>query len=159
MKPGNVMITPAGHVKVLDFGLAKLLEAPGASPSTDSLAATITAATASPGTRAGAILGTLSYMSPEQAQGKAVDARSDVFSLGAVFYEMLAGRRPFQGDSNLLTLTAILRDSPPPLKTLQPGVPLKSSGSFHALSRSGPRTGTHRQPRCATTSPPARLAR
>jgi formylglycine-generating enzyme required for sulfatase activity/predicted esterase len=124
MKPGNVMITPAGHVKVLDFGLAKLLEAPGASSSKDSLAATITAATAAPGTQAGTILGTLSYMSPEQAQGKPVDARSDVFSLGTVLYEMFAGRRPFQGDSNLLTLTAILRDSPPALKTQVPDAPV-----------------------------------
>ena len=125
IKPGNVIVARSGQVKVLDFGLAKLLDAEtAASPtSTDSLAATITAATASPGTRQGAVLGTLAYMSPEQAQGKPVDARSDVFSFGCVLYEMFSGKRPFQQDSNLLTLAAILRDPVPPLKSVRPDVP------------------------------------
>jgi eukaryotic-like serine/threonine-protein kinase len=127
IKPANVMITPAGQVKVLDFGLAKLLEVRGAGSvagsSPDSLAATITGATAAPGTLQGAVLGTLAYMSPEQAQGKPVDARSDVFSLGEVVYEMFAGKRAFQGDSNLMTLASILRDPAPPVKAARPDAP------------------------------------
>ncbi|MEO8431180.1 MAG: protein kinase [Acidobacteriota bacterium] len=121
VKPGNVLVGPSGRVKVLDFGLAKLVE-PDAPPGaeTDS---TATAATAFERTRQGVILGTIAYMSPEQAVGQGVDARSDVFSLGSVVYEMLAGRRPFQGDSHLLTLTAILRDPPPPLKSVRSDVP------------------------------------
>ena len=122
VKPANVIVGPGGRVKVLDFGLAKLAErdAGGVLVTSDS---TATAASLVERTRQGVILGTVAYMSPEQAEGKAVDARSDVFSLGAVLYEMLAGRRPFEGNSYLQTLTAILRDPPPPLATIRPDVP------------------------------------
>jgi eukaryotic-like serine/threonine-protein kinase len=112
IKPANVMITTDGRAKVLDFGLAKLAERPAGD-------ATVTAV----GTRAGTILGTAAYMSPEQAQGEPADARSDLFSLGAVLYEMIAGRRPFGGTSDVGVLTAILRDAPPPLATAQPAAP------------------------------------
>jgi formylglycine-generating enzyme required for sulfatase activity/predicted Ser/Thr protein kinase len=122
VKPANVIVGARGRVKVLDFGLAKLMERePGGVLLTSD--STATAASLVERTRHGVILGTVAYMSPEQAEGKPVDARSDVFSLGAVLYEMLAGRRPFEGDSYLQTLTAILRDAPPPLATIRPEVP------------------------------------
>src|SRR5229473_4112975 len=116
LKPGNIMVTEEGRVKVLDFGLAKLTEP--APPGEDEETRTI-----KPGTEDGAILGTISYMSPEQAEGKPVDARSDIFSLGAVLYEMATGSRAFQGSSKLSTLTAILRENPKPPSELAAGVP------------------------------------
>jgi dienelactone hydrolase len=112
VKPANIMITPAGHVKVLDFGLAKLAER----TVVDEAAPTVTVGRP---TEDGRILGTLAYMSPEQAEGKPVDSRSDVFSFGVVLYEMLAGKRPFGGESRLSTLTALMRDPPVPLKTVR----------------------------------------
>ena len=124
VKPANIMLSDAGRVKVLDFGLAKLMEPAGSSDARSTATGGSTSETLDPKTREGALLGTAAYMSPEQAEGMPVDARSDVFSLGSVLYEMLAGRRPFQGkNSQASLLTAILRDAPPPLKSQRAGVP------------------------------------
>ncbi|HTB11159.1 MAG TPA: serine/threonine-protein kinase [Bryobacteraceae bacterium] len=119
LKPGNVMVTDSGLVKVLDFGLAKLTDRGPASNINDN---TQTIADA-PLTVEGSIIGTVSYMSPEQAQGKKVDTRSDIFSFGVVFYEMLTGTRAFSGDSALSTLSAILRDEHKPMVEIAPDVP------------------------------------
>lgn len=124
LKPDNVVLTDDGVPKILDFGLGKLI-GDGDSHDDGPLAEAPTATVQSSPhlTRAGQVIGTLAYMSPEQVHGRSVDARSDVFSFGVLLYEMLSGTRPFAGESNLDTATAILRDDPAPLDELRRDVP------------------------------------
>jgi serine/threonine protein kinase len=108
LKPRNVLVSDDGRVKVLDFGLAKLLPSPGHSDATRSTTVAVQ-------TEEGQILGTAAYMSPEQAEGGNVDARSDIFSFGSMLYEMATGSRPFTGNSTLSTISAILTKEPSPM--------------------------------------------
>ena len=118
LKPGNVMLTQSG-VKLMDFGLAKSLPS-GASVSS-SLTVNLSSPPANPPlTEKGMIVGTFQYMSPEQVQGKEVDGRSDIFSLGAVLYEMVTGKRAFEGKSQLSVAAAILENEPPPIRSVKP---------------------------------------
>jgi Tol biopolymer transport system component/predicted Ser/Thr protein kinase len=121
LKPGNVMLTKTG-VKLLDFGLAKLKKTPG--PLTYSGMSNLAGETTqASGTGIGTLLGTMPYMSPEQVEGRDVDARSDIFSFGAVLYEMVTGQRAFNGDSPASVIGAILKDEPARISTLQPLAP------------------------------------
>src|SRR5579864_2027882 len=103
LKPANIMVTSEGFVKLLDFGLAKHV-------------APASAGEAETETIEGTVLGTAAYMAPEQAEGKPLDARSDVFSFGAVLYELLSGRRAFEGENSISTMAAILHKEPAPLE-------------------------------------------
>ena len=105
LKPENLFITRDGRVKILDFGIAKLTTP---EPTADRAMATLTTQT-----KSGSVLGTVAYMSPEQLRGKAVDQRSDIFSFGAILYEMLVGHRAFAGETEVDTITAVLREEPP----------------------------------------------
>ena len=116
LKPENLFVTRDGFVKILDFGIAKLVM-----PETEGVSQLPTAMPQTTGS--GVILGTVAYMSPEQAAGRSVDARSDQFSFGTILYEMLGGRRPFDRETSAETLVAILREDPEGLGNLRPGTP------------------------------------
>ena len=118
LKPENLFVTKDGRVKILDFGLAKLTQADSSGPQTNLPTAPVNA-----GTEPGMVLGTLGYMSPEQVRGRTADARSDIFSFGAILYEMLSGRRAFQRDTAADTMSAILREDPPDLSSTNRQLP------------------------------------
>ena len=114
LKPANVMVTNEGRVKVLDFGLAK--DVRGANLGDATL-------TSDSRTKVGVVMGTPAYMSPEQTSGRPLDHRTDIFSLGVVLHEMATGRRPFEGNSSAELVSAILRDTPPPITDVRPDLP------------------------------------
>jgi serine/threonine protein kinase/Tol biopolymer transport system component len=126
LKPANIMLTKSG-AKLMDFGLAKpfgmTATASGAAPSFTAAATLTGLSPASPLTTAGSIVGTIQYMSPEQIEGKEADARSDIFALGAVLYEMVTGKRAFEGKSQISVASSILEKDPEPISAAKPTIP------------------------------------
>src|SRR3984957_9599921 len=116
LKPENLFVTADGRIKIRDFGVAKLQSTPEESERPVEYLTTVT--------RSGAVIGTVAYMSPEQLRGKGVDHRSDIFSVGAILYEMLTGRRAFRGETEVDTITAVLREDPPEINLEEAGIPV-----------------------------------
>ncbi len=116
LKPGNIMITARGDIKVLDFGLAKLTDPVDTTEEDETRTQRVL-------TKEGSVVGSAPYMSPEQAEGRKVDARSDIFSFGSVLYEMLTGKRAFSGKTRMATMNAVVNSEPEPISKLVPDIP------------------------------------
>jgi eukaryotic-like serine/threonine-protein kinase len=138
LKPENLFVTKDGRVKILDFGLAKLNKDRAAS---DDLGTTINL-----GTDPGIVMGTIGYMSPEQVRGKAADHRADIFALGAILYEMLAGKRAFAKPTSTETMTAILNEDPPAISLAAPSAPPGCSALCSGASRRIPSSVSNQPP-------------
>ena len=133
LKPQNILITPDGRIKILDFGLAKAI-----TPEVDETVTT-------PGT----LMGTVAYMSPEQARGAAVDARSDQFSFGLLLYEMATGKKAFKGVSTVETLAAIVKEEAEPIARLNPKIPPPVRWIIERCMAKNPRSATPPRPICS----------